>query len=267
MTADSEPATPPVARWRWWIHLVLIGGYFAPVFFLPGARPGRPALTGSVSGLLTVSTIQLLLFAIVFALGWLASRASAQDLLLPWRPGWAVVPLGFAYSLAFRIALAVIIAIVAVPLLASRAVTPENIAAFASHSRPQVERVVSLPAMRHNHSYYWLTLTLESFVVAGLREELWRAGTLAGLRALWPRFFSTRAGELRAVLLIAVVFGAAHFRMGLLAAFFAFLLGIFLGAIMVMHRSIWPAVVAHGFFDALTFALLPYAFAQLRQLH
>ncbi len=33
-------------------------------------------------------------------------------------------------------------------------------------------------------SFFWLTLTLVSFVVAGVREEMWRAGTLAGLRAL-----------------------------------------------------------------------------------
>ena len=30
-----------------------------------------------------------------------------------------------------------------------------------------------------------------------------------------------------------------------------------LGVIMILHRSIWPAVLAHGFFNATTFALLP----------
>jgi membrane protease YdiL (CAAX protease family) len=35
-------------------------------------------------------------------------------------------------------------------------------------------------------------------------------------------------------------------------------LGFCLGLIMIFHRSIWPAVMAHGFFDATTFAILPW---------
>jgi membrane protease YdiL (CAAX protease family) len=34
-------------------------------------------------------------------------------------------------------------------------------------------------------------------------------------------------------------------------------LGFALGLIIVFHRSIWPAVLAHGMFDATTLALLP----------
>ena len=104
-----------------------------------------------------------------------------------------------------------------------------------------------------------LTLTLVSFVTAGLREELWRAGTLAGMRALWPRKFRSRTGERSAVALIALAFGAAHLPMGILAAAAAGLLGLFLGIVLIVHRSIWPAVFAHGFFDATSFALIPFA--------
>jgi hypothetical protein len=32
---------------------------------------------------------------------------------------------------------------------------------------------------------------------------------------------------------------------------------------MVLHRSIWPAVIAHGMFDATTFALLPWVIEAL----
>jgi len=94
-------------------------------------------------------------------------------------------------------------------------------------------------------------------VVAGLREEIWRAGTLAAMKALWPTIFTDRDGQIAAVAVIAIVFGMAHLAMGLLAAALAILLGFFLGVIMVVHRSIWPAVFAHGFFDAATFAMLP----------
>jgi membrane protease YdiL (CAAX protease family) len=39
--------------------------------------------------------------------------------------------------------------------------------------------------------------------------------------------------------------------------------GFLLGAIMSLHRSIWPSVVAHGLFDATSFALLPWAMQNL----
>jgi membrane protease YdiL (CAAX protease family) len=77
------------------------------------------------------------------------------------------------------------------------------------------------------------------------------------MRALWPGAFMSRTGESIAIVLIAVAFGAAHLPMGTLAAVAAGLIGIFLGIILIIHRSIWPAVIAHGLFDATTFALLP----------
>jgi membrane protease YdiL (CAAX protease family) len=54
--------------------------------------------------------------------------------------------------------------------------------------------------------------------------------------------------------------------MGILAVLFAGVLGLGLGLIMVFHRSIWPAVLAHGFFDATTMALLPWAMGLMQHL-
>ena len=42
--------------------------------------------------------------------------------------------------------------------------------------------------------------------------------------------------------------------------------GFWLGLIMVRHRSIWPAVLAHGAFDATSMALIPWAMEQLQHL-
>jgi membrane protease YdiL (CAAX protease family) len=78
------------------------------------------------------------------------------------------------------------------------------------------------------------------------------------MRALWPGAFSSRSGQVVAIILIAVAFGLGHARMGVLGASMAGVLGFFLGLIMIMHRSIWPAVIAHGSFDALTFAILAW---------
>jgi membrane protease YdiL (CAAX protease family) len=57
-----------------------------------------------------------------------------------------------------------------------------------------------------------------------------------------------------------------HLRMGILAAVGAGVLGLFLGLIIVLHKSIWPAVIAHGLFDAATLALLPWWLEKARHL-
>ena len=102
-------------------------------------------------------------------------------------------------------------------------------------------------------------------MVGGLREELWRSGTLAAMRALWPKLFDGRGGQITGVALIAIVFGLAHLTLGLLPAGMAMILGFLLGIIMVVHQSIWPAVIAHGMFDATSFALVPIALEHLQR--
>jgi membrane protease YdiL (CAAX protease family) len=99
-----------------------------------------------------------------------------------------------------------------------------------------------------------------------LREELWRSAFLAGMRALWPERFGSRVGQIAAAAVAAVIFGIGHLAQGVIGAGAATLLGFGLGVIMVLHRSIWPAVIAHGAFDATTMALLPWAEQWLRQL-
>ena len=44
------------------------------------------------------------------------------------------------------------------------------------------------------------------------------------------------------------------------------LLGFGLSVVMVLHRSIWPAVIAHGLFDATSLALLPWAMEAMKKL-
>lgn len=268
--SETPPPIPaPVARWRWWIHLVVLGAY--PLLGLIGRAattqaPRAPALSGGVAGLLLVSGVELLVFCVFFFLAWLASRASREELLFKWRPGWWVVPLGAGYSIVLRLALGAIAVAVAAVLAASQLVTPEKIQEYMKVNRPDVESMVSVPALRHDSAYYWLSLTLVSFVVAGLREEMWRSGTLAAMRALWPRAFGSRLGQCVGMAVIAIAFGAMHLRMGIIAAIGAGLLGVMLGLIIVLHKSIWPAVIAHGLFDATTFALLPWWIEATRRM-
>jgi membrane protease YdiL (CAAX protease family) len=111
----------------------------------------------------------------------------------------------------------------------------------------------------------FLTLTVASFLVGGLREELWRGAFLAGFRRLWPRQFSGRSGEMKAVVASSILFGAGHSLQGPVAMVLTGLLGLGLGTIMVYHRSIWPGVFAHGFFDATSMALIPFIADELQK--
>ena len=265
----SPPPLPPqVNRRRWWIHFILIGGYFAAVIpFAAFGQPRHPTLFNNTQTLLLVSAFELVFFSIVFGLAWLASRASVDDLLLRWRQGWWTIPLGIGYSVAMRIALGLLVVVVVTILMATKVLDQKTVESFSTNVRTPVERMVNVSAMQHDSAYFWLTITLASFGVAGLREELWRSGTLAAMRRLWPNKFGTRNGQIGAVALIAILFGLAHLSLGIIAAAMAGVLGLLLGIIMVVHKSIWPAVIAHGMFDATSFALIPFALQQLQHIH
>jgi len=266
----GSPLSAPLARsrWRWWLHLSIITLFplLALLSALPGLESTGPALSRSTRGLLNVCAFQLLLFALMFGLAWIFSRATWDDLLLRWRGGLWPVPLAVLYSIALRFAVGIFVMIGYAMLLALRGATRDAMEKSVMSNRPQVETMVDMTALRDNPAYFWLTLTLVSFVLAGLREELWRSAFLAGLRALWPRRFNSHAGQILAMALAALFFGIGHLRMGLLAVVMTALLGFGLGVIMVLHRSIWPAVITHGMFNAATFAFLPWLLEKLPEL-
>ncbi len=264
------PSQGPVSinRRRWWIHLILIGAYLLPVTVMGWEHRGehRPALSHTSGGLLSECAVQLFLFALVFGLAVMISRASRDDLWLRWRPGFWPVPLGIGYAVALRVAVGMVMAGLGVALMATQVMTPESLREFMITHRPDVGAIVDVSAMRDNPVYFWLALTVVSFGLGGLREELWRSAFLAGLRTLWPGYFGSRAGQIAAVAIVAVVFGFGHLRMGPISALLAGLLGFGLGLIMVWHRSIWPAVIAHGTFDATSLALLPRVMEKLQEI-
>ena len=253
-----EAAPPPrgVSRRRWWIHVAVLAAYPMVLGALAGLQAGSqsgPLLPRGSLQLVGAAGLELAVFAVIFLLAVAASRVSAGELLLPWRGGpWPVLR-GFGYAVALRAGLAVL-AIVTIMVVRGLGVGESGLKRMVPHP----EAVIDARSMSDDPLYLWLVLTLISFVVAGLREELWRAGMLAGLRALFPRQFQGLGGGLAAVGLVAVVFGIGHAPQGPAAAVLTALLGAGLGAIMVWHRTVWDAVFAHGFFDATTFLMLSW---------
>lgn len=268
MNEGPLPAVPPedsvppvlssrpksVARWRRVVALLLLTLYIAmPLIIGAARRPGDEAiLPPNVSGILLLSATELLLFGAVFLLALWLSRFRARELRLGWRGGWWALPVSLGWSVALRVGVGIIlgIGIMVWHLLSGDSVN--DVKAL----RPQVEAMVNVDALRQP-LYLFLMLTLVSFILAGFREELWRAGMLALLASLVPRWFAGRLGPWLAILPVALLFGLGHTAQGPAGVLLTTLLGVGLGAILVFHDSIWTAVLAHGFFNASTFAILP----------
>ena len=251
---ESEHATG-VSRWRWWVHLAVLAAFPLIVGVTGLLRINRirgPALPGTVPGLLIVCAFEAAFFGVLFGIAWIASRAGARQLMLKWRGGGMPFVWGLGYSVALRGGIAVVAMIGVTVWFAISGAHASDLARIQSHA----DRMVNPKAIVGNPAYLILLVTLVSFVVAGLREELWRAAMLAGIGTLFPRFFATLHGRVSAVLAVALIFGMGHTAQGFAGVVVTALLGAGLGGIMLRHRSIWEAVFAHGFFDASSFLLL-----------
>ena len=266
-TPSIEPppllvAAPGVAAWRWWVHLVVIGIYPLLIGVIAMWRHGDggpPALPTRTAALLLVCAVELAVFGVIFGGAWMASRATREKLRLRWRGRVRPVLLGVVYSGAIRLVLVVGAIAVAVALLATQAMKPEDLQSFVGTHGPHVEKVVDTAALRNDPVYFWIMVTFVSFVVAGLREELWRSAFLAGMGGVFPGMTARRGGRIAAVAVAAVIFGLGHLPMGGMAVVLTGMIGFLLGLIMLLHGSVWEAVIAHGMFDAASFALIPWA--------
>lgn len=165
---------------------------------------------------------------------------------------------GLAYSIALRMLIMVGAVTAVICWMLVRLALNQGQPTDLDHNalRPHIEHLINVHALTDNPVYFVLMVTVISFVLGGLREELWRAGMFAGIEALFPRTMGKRWGQAAAILIVATLFGLAHTPQGWAGVVVTALLGVGLGAIMLWHRSLWEAALAHGFFDASTFVFI-----------
>ncbi len=199
--------------------------------------------------LVIMCAVDLGFFAFIFALAWIFSRATLSELFMKWRGGIRPLLLGFVYSIALRIGVLIVTVLIAIPFTAIKGEKE------IEKMRPKIEAVVNIDALK-DPAYFLFSATVLSFGLAGFREELWRAAVMAGFAGMVPSIFASRKGQYIAVIIAAFIFGLGHLPQGFGGVFLTAMLGIGLGVIIVRHRSIWEAILAHGFFDATSFAML-----------
>lgn len=256
-TAPPPEDRPAVAVWKTRVMLVLVGSYPLVIGvlgkWLGAGHAEATVLPTTVPGLLAACAENMALFLVLFCIGAAIARPTRAELFATGFPGWKDWFLGLGYSVGLRVGLAVLLAaalMVVGTVLQLRGQSLNSLQGI----RPQVENLLDPGALR-NPVYLVLSLTLVSFVVAGFREELWRAVVFAAVLRLAPRARTSISGRLGMVSAAAVIFGLGHLTMGWSGVVLTGLLGLGLGGILIFHRSLWIAVLAHGFFDATSFAL------------
>jgi membrane protease YdiL (CAAX protease family) len=251
---ESEPERFTVSRWRWGIHLLILTAYPITLGVLgatlkTGKGPMLPSdplqLAGGIGG-------EVFIFSVIFGVALLLSRASMEDLRLRWTSPLAAVTRGFLYAIGLRIAIGLIAVVAKAMLSVLLGLQPQDIKKL----NPDYEQLIDPNALVNSPFYLWMNVTVVSFLLGGLREELWRAGMLSGMAHLAPKWFSSVRGQVFAVCLAAISFGLGHLTQGWGGVLMTAFLGIGLGLIMVWHRTIWTAVFAHGFFDAASFLMI-----------
>ncbi len=250
------------ARWRWWAYLVLINQdvvWSGIVGSLASKTAHHHTSASPAMELLFNLSIELLIFGVIFGLAFFLTRVSIEDLLLQWRGVIRPVWQGIFYAVALLLAIPVLIMLMLFVLRILGVLAPGQMMDIFAAGRRGTDRLLDSSALRHDRIFFWLALTLVSFVFAGFREELWRSAFFVGARALWPQTFKSRLGQVAVVALAAAMFGFGHALQGSVAVLNAGLIGFVLGLIILSHRSIWPAVIAHGLCDAVAIAMNAYS--------
>lgn len=271
--SDNRPMPPPlpvgsgknpIAKWRWMLAFFILGGYPMWLGLLSLAVVGdgseSPALGSRWGDVLIRGSEGLITFGLFYWVAWLLVRFSWGDIGGKWathtqnrvRLFLLSIPRGLGYSLLLRIGLGMMMMGIFFILYLLRVVKEEDVAGMV----PEVDKLVDLQSLANDPVYLVLNLTFVSFIVAGFREELWRALSFHLLQRLCPGWIHSKSGRVGMVLFVAIIFGIGHLPQGATGVLLTTILGIGLGLIQLYHRSFWEAVMAHGFFDATSFALI-----------
>ena len=262
ISTPGEAPALPLAYWRRTLCLLLLVAYplllsvASQILEEIGFKAARGAtlLPEDLLGLFLSGGENLAIFGLWFLLAaWVGGLRPRQLKLVP-LPRPSSILWGFGWSIGLRMIVAGV-AVVGIAIWMAIHGIKDLDPGMLKGVRPKVENLVAPESLR-SPWYLFTNLTFISFVLAGFREELWRSGMIAGGIMLLPTSWRGRRGQVLFVVVSSVIFGLAHLPQGWGGVVLTGILGLGLGTIMLVHRSLWIAVLAHGFFDATTFLAL-----------
>jgi len=230
----EPPLTPPDARRPvapWWHTAIFLLVVSASALVSAQQGGARIAHRGHLFTYLFTMGWEWLLVAFVI---WGAKRngVTLKDLVGgKWKsPEDGLIDVAIAVGFWIAAALVLVLAAAAVGL-----VDPAKLEA----ARKNVEGLKPLGAAE---SVAWVLLS----ITAGFCEEVMFRGYIQKQFAAWTR------SDIAALLLQAVVFGAAHAYQGARLAFVVTVYGMMFGVLAVLRRSLRPGMIAHAAQDTLS---------------
>lgn len=282
---SNGPLPPPlpksqnVSQWRIVIAFLIFGLYplwmavlneFAATNLEEGQEMA-PALGGNSQELLNSVLFGLIVFIILLAICWVCSRFTMRGVGLNWlesrtlNASFKKFFMSIFKGMGWSIVLRFLPLVVLLPGFFIFSLFTDVEQEQLSELVPKVETLISRDALSNDPFYLFLNLSLVSFVVAGLREELWRGVSFFLLQKLFPESLSGKWGKAIMILSVALIFGVGHLPQGIMGVLLTTVLGIGLGFLQVWHKSIWEATMAHGFFNATSFLLMAYGVDEFLQ--
>jgi membrane protease YdiL (CAAX protease family) len=231
-------------RTRWGLHVAIL---CLPIFlsiFL-AAIGHNSALPDNGFQLALLVLKEGLVWGVVFMAAFRISGITADQLRLKTSHPFRVICCGILWFLALRALLFLILGVT------SQWINPR----WIWESEEKLYSFSDARNVPHHPGFSFLVYGIAA-VGAGLSEELWRAGMARGLEGLFPGLKGEKQGALFTIIVIAVLFGLGHLYQGRLGMAETFLLGIFLGMVLIYRNSYWEAAIAHIFFDATGFLLI-----------
>ncbi len=183
-------------------------------------------------GLMTLQPLIAIPFVLLFV--WLSAQTASDLRLRPFKVSHLLVGLGIA------IGLQVINRFVVLPLLALFIPDPSTAAA-------------SIGLVPGAWQVFLIFVPI-AVISAGFGEELAARGY--AMTRLAHLFGDTTKARWIAMLLVAVVFGLAHFYQGPLGTAHAVWMGLAFGSLTLLHGSLWASIAAHGAYNVLTALLI-----------
>lgn len=228
--------------------LIVIAGVFTAVYGLSrfGLGAGGQALSPSLGMFVHVSALAL----ISVGLSWLVLvREPSQlgPLGLSLEPLRGRVPLMVLYGLAGGVATYGINAVVSIGFIMVTGGIEKHIG-MAKEQHEALSTFAAIPL--------WVMIPV--VVIAGTYEDIVFRGFLLGrLRIL----LATRKGWIGDVLSVAIssiIFGLGHVYQGWFGVMKTTAAGVCLAILVLLTKSVWPAMIAHAGIDASTIVMLHF---------